>query len=50
MEAYDKLMSGKSYKEVTKDIEFSKSTLQRIKRQVQKNKKEASTSIAHVEE
>lgn len=24
MEAYDKLMSGKSYKEVAKDTEFSK--------------------------
>lgn len=38
MEAYDKLMSGKSYKEVAKDTEFSKSTLQRIKRQVQEER------------
>nr|WP_035067101.1 recombinase family protein [Carnobacterium maltaromaticum] len=50
MEAYEKLMSGKSYKEVAKETEFSKSTLQRIKRQVQENKNEASTSIAHMEE
>ena len=43
-------MSVKFYKHVAKETEFSKSTLQRIKRQVQENKKEASTSIAHVEE
>ena len=38
MEAYEKLMSGMSYKEVAKDSEFSKSTLQRIKRQVQEER------------
>lgn len=38
MDAYNKLMAGKSYKEVSKETEFSKSTLQRIKRQVQEEK------------
>ena len=38
IDAYNKLMAGKSYKEVAKETEFSKSTLQRIKRQVQEER------------